>query len=267
MKVSTRSATDGIREQDGQLVFDFSLDKQDDYLSLIADELHGDTFLGNTYHFGYQFYDNISSQDRSKVIHFIKGLAEQKPRPSDLHKFIEKPLVLLDREINLTTIDCIITPRSGRSPLVSQVIQQIGDFLRHDVPPVFFELIKSLPKSIQVDWSKFVNDVPFGASKSEDNRHRQMRDKLFDILQKAQEKDYFSIAQLIPAKYRSYIKDYLKFEDIEKENAFKELQNKRLLIVDDINTTGATLKEILRIIKQVNNSCEIYIFTLIGKGD
>ena len=39
----------------------------------------------------------------------------------------------------------------------------------------------------------------------------------------------------------------------------------KILIVDDINTSGSTLTEILRIIKAINNQCEIYIFTLIGK--
>ena len=52
--------------------------------------------------------------------------------------------------------------------------------------------------------------------------------------------------------------------DIEK---ISKLQNGfNVLIVDDINTTGSTLQEILRQISILNPNCNIYIYTLIGKS-
>lgn len=36
------------------------------------------------------------------------------------------------------------------------------------------------------------------------------------------------------------------------------------MIVDDINTSGSTLNEILRTVRKINHDCEIFIFTLIG---
>lgn len=51
-------------------------------------------------------------------------------------------------------------------------------------------------------------------------------------------------------------------KDIEK---LSKLQGPNILVVDDINTTGSTLNEILRKIGQINKNCNIYIFTLIGR--
>lgn len=76
---------------------------------------------------------------------------------------------------------------------------------------------------------------------------------------------YFSIADSVKPKYRQYIKNYLNI-DKKAELAIESIQNGKILIVDDINTSGATLTEILRIVRSINSKCEIYIFTLIRKG-
>ena len=43
------------------------------------------------------------------------------------------------------------------------------------------------------------------------------------------------------------------------------IQSDKILLVDDVNTTGATLSEIIRIIRNINVKAEIYVFTLLGK--
>lgn len=76
--------------------------------------------------------------------------------------------------------------------------------------------------------------------------------------------DYFSLADSVKVKYRRYIKNYLNIDERSKE-VIKSIQSGKILIVDDINTSGSTLNEIIRIIRKINNQCEIYIFTLICK--
>ena len=43
------------------------------------------------------------------------------------------------------------------------------------------------------------------------------------------------------------------------------IQSDKILLVDDVNTTSATLSEIIRIIRNINVEAEIYVFTLLGK--
>lgn len=43
------------------------------------------------------------------------------------------------------------------------------------------------------------------------------------------------------------------------------IQSDKILLVDDVNTTGATLSEIIRIIRNINVEAEIYVFTLLWK--
>ena len=56
--------------------------------------------------------------------------------------------------------------------------------------------------------------------------------------------------------------DFATPEDVAK---FSEFQGSNILVVDDINTTGSTLHEILRILGKVNSGANIYVYTLIGR--
>ena len=49
------------------------------------------------------------------------------------------------------------------------------------------------------------------------------------------------------------------------DDKLSSMQEANILVVDDINTTGSTLHEILRKLGQINQNCNIYVYTLIGK--
>ena len=129
-------------------------------------------------------------------MHWLKGIDKNDCIDNkSLSKFIQKPLIKLNEEENLSSFSAIIYPRSNRSDLTLQINKEIGALTQHYTDKISYELIKNIPNNISFDWE----------------------------------------------------------------------QNGKLLIVDDINTSGATLTEILRIIKAINNEAQIYIFTLIGK--
>ena len=77
--------------------------------------------------------------------------------------------------------------------------------------------------------------------------------------------DYFSIAQNVKPKYRQYITNYLIAGSGYEKDLMYLVQSNKILLVDDVNTTGATLSEIIRIIRNINVEAEIYVFTLLGK--
>lgn len=85
------------------------------------------------------------------------------------------------------------------------------------------------------------------------------------LMPKIHQLDYFSLAKNVKPKYRKYIQSFLHFKSEEDKELFKSIDEGKVLIVDDINTGGSTLNEILRILNEINSDCKIYIFTLIGK--
>lgn len=253
---------EGVRKiDDGKFEIDYSLNLPTDIINIYSNHLYTSSFGNNIYWFGYRFNEEISSKTRSEFINYIKGLTTPKITEQELDKFIIYPLKELNKYINQYHIDCFISPRSGRSALVQKMIELIGNYTSRNMERCNFELIKLLPSNVTFDWKSFDNDFT-GNEQAYMDIYNYIENLLLPSIHSL---DYFSLAKAVKPKYRKYIQNYLDFSSESVKNTFKKLKCRNILIVDDINTSGATLQEILRIINDINTDCNIYIYTLIGK--
>lgn len=255
--------TEGLSIENDRVVICNTQDSENDLMNLLSTDIYESDFLDNTYYFGYKFNSNASRKDRTTIIKWLKGLGTDNIDDITLRQFIRKPLITLNKRTNITTFDLIIYPRSERSNLVKIIINELNKLTSHNTQRKSFELVKSLPNAISFDWEMFNANYE---GEIGDHQYNQIRDYIENtLIPKIQDLSYFSIADNVKYKYRSYIQNYLQYETKEQENLIKSIENGKILIVDDINTSGSTLMEILRIVNSINNNCEIYIFTLIGK--
>lgn len=79
------------------------------------------------------------------------------------------------------------------------------------------------------------------------------------------ELDYFSIAKNIKGKYKNYLNKYYQVKTEKDAKIYKALTNGKVLIVDDIMTSGTTLLQLLKTLKTINPKLTPIVFTLIGK--
>ncbi|OUP73516.1 hypothetical protein B5F08_12765 [Anaeromassilibacillus sp. An172] len=251
----------GVQIVGNDFVFDFEHNSKDDIIEIQTPQIFKSSINNNLYWFGYIFKPHVSSRDRTKFIHYLKGLSEPSISDADLKRFIQRPLQYLSPEVNLANLDCFVYPLSGRSKLVNTMIRVINQFTGHDTNRVNFEMIKSAPTDVQFDWKLFNSEWDTPETKLQ---YMQMKKYIEDILiPKIHQQNYFSIAKNVKAKYRPYIKNYLKFASTEESDNFSNLSNANILVIDDINASGSTLNEVLRILNSRNNRCNIYVYTLI----
>lgn len=258
-----RYVRSGVARNNDEYVFDFDRDKVNDIVSLAVEKLNTSMFRGNVYWFGYVFNSEVSSKERTQFIQTLKGLNGSSISEADMSRFIELPVERLNEVHKLSSFDFFVYPVSGRSLLVSNMIKEVGNWVQRDIDDMSFKLVKSLPKDVEFDWIRFRRDY-YSDNKEDVNRYNQMCEyvKAF-LLPNLASGEYFSIARDVKTKYRPYIKNFLHFED-DVRNLY-ETEGADVLVVDDINTTGSTLYEILRILDSVNSSLNVYVFTLIGK--
>lgn len=250
----------GVRVENNRYYFDYTYNAPDDIIDIVEPQIYATVHNNNIYRFGYRFNDSASSSDRTKFIHAIKQIGDNPLSDDQLEQFIKRPLKYLNDEVNLYKIDCLVYPLSQRSPLVSKMIKCINDMTSHDMQSSSFELVKKAPTQIDFDFSAFERDY-----ESKQGYQSMLKHVNETLLPKLRSLDYFSIAQNVRSKYRPYITGFIDFDTEEDVRRFSKLQGDNILIVDDINTTGSTLNEILRKLGQLNTDCNFFVYTLIGK--
>lgn len=249
----------GVRGKGNGYTFDYTYDYPDDILDIVPPKLYKSARSDYVYWFGYKFKDNVSSKVRSDFIHFLKGLRDPSITQSELEQFISLPLKELNKQISTFDIDCIVYPISGRSKIVNSILQQTTRYISRASSKCSFGLVKSAPVDIEFDWDLFELE-------NSDNVNYDQMVKYVEevILPKIHSLDYFSLARDVKPKYRKYIANFLNFDEKSLEK-FQSLHGENILIIDDINTSGSTIDEIVRILRKIDKQSKIYIFTLIGR--
>lgn len=265
-----RRVHEGVRRpiDGGGFVVDYTYDAPEDIIKVCSPDIHQSSIASNPYYFGYRFEPSADSTSRTAFIRWIKGLyPDDQPSESQLRQFIEKPIGLLKKHVPLTTFSGLIYPLSQRSDLAGQIARTISVCMRSESTfKGSFQLVKNLPEKIYFDWVEFDSDYSSSGGELGDYRYKQIRQYIEeDMMPKIHGLDYFSIAQSTKAKYRKYLRNYLRVEDLRSMQMLKAIQAGRLLVVDDIDSTKSTLNEILHVIDSINPYCEIYIYTLIGR--
>ena len=236
---------------------------------VFLDDVEG---MSNVYYFGYEFLNNdyASSKIRTKFLHELR-FNDNFTTQDNKELFIKTALSKLKKTLAITINDIgiIIYPKS-RSSLNQYIIKLFYALTNSKAKS--FEIIKELPQNVKFNWEQFKNNeldsFVNGRPRYTDIQKQQQIEKISKLLDEIHGLNYFSIAENVRTnKFKSYFANFLYFDSPEMQQHFLEIQDKhdKILILDDVSTTGATLKEIIKIVRFFNKNSDIILFTLIGK--
>lgn len=255
--------SEGVKFNAPAFTFDFNTNGKEDIISL-SGSLKSSEVYGNTYFFQYEFNDNVPSSTRSAFIHALK-FDQSQLGASNVDNFIETAISNLSRAINLADVDIVLYPQSS-SPLTKDLIDRLDSFTDSNAY-VKIEVMKKAVNEIDFNWSKFEkycenHNVP-------KNAQAVMKSKMDKMLDDIHSLDYFSIAKNIKdQKYKRFLSTVYKFYDAKTIELVKSIKGKKILIVDDIYTSGTTIEQILKAYRALDpdDSNVVAVFTLIGKS-
>ena len=246
---------EGIRQVGDSFVFDFVTDTPTDIIKL-TEEVKQLQLFGRVFYYAYEFEDSVDSHVRTRFIHDFKFDVI----PLDIRsKFITRAVDSLDKQVHLDDFSAIVYPES-KSSVVSDVLEYI--YMCSHRPMKSFKLVKSLPKDIEFDYDAFTQ-TRLDSGNYTDAQKAEVLVNIQQMMDRIHSLDYFSIARDSKYKYRKYLKDFYYFGNSEQEKDYAALSDGKVLLIDDVTTSGATLSLMLQTLKCVFPR-EVVIFSIIG---
>jgi hypothetical protein len=258
---------DGISFVNNQFEFDFNNDKSTDIVKLAKPTLKTITANGliDVVHFVYKPELNALKSDiYTKFITYLKS--GNFKDDTNKRKFINNAIAQLTDSINIFNVSTILYPQS-RSNINIELVKSVR--LASATQVYSFELIKELPENIDFDFDNFSNEELHmlnvdGSKKYNRSDRTNIIRSIKNMIAKTKSMQYFSIASAGKAKYRPYFVNFLKFKSAKEKQQFTDIACNDILIVDDVTTTGTTILEICRIIRNAGIDSKIIVFTVLG---
>ena len=270
MKSLAKHILEGLTKNKDEFIFDFDHDDQHDIIKLKPGKLKSTEFEGSVFLYQYEFESNASSTVRSSFFDYFR-FGKAFTDSSDKRKFLEFATSNLYNSIRISEFDAIVFPQS-RSIVNQEIIKRLTS--SNKLNTMSFELIKEMPENIKFDYGKFEDEIlnaehEFHGKLKPRYTDKQKIDKLRKInsmLEEIKRSDYFSIANSVRGNdLKPYFSDFIKFNSSRDERAYKAIQSGNILLIDDVTTTGSTIKDILRTLRKINPDNKIVIFSIIGK--
>ena len=254
-------------------VVDFERNSDGDVVKFIEPFYCRSSIDNYTYWFGYSFNDGQSNPRRDEFIEFIKHV--QPENWSDPNDEWSDPIYTSDNiaepelsdmifrsmngvHLSDRSIDTIIYPESKSGNLVGMIVKIISRAMPSKPKLRAEEVLKAAPSNISFDYEGFHEDLESGQVSVpnfvNDDYIKEMMDKIHDSSTFSLRRNVHRVA------LRPYISGFYSPSNVES----KLNQSNVVLVVDDFGTSGTTIRELIRVIRSVNNECEIYIFTLMG---
>lgn len=208
------------------------------------------SFDGFDYYYYVSFLRNMDYELRKAFIKEIKDNPISK-LDRDAYLLLHSSILEFKDKVGFDKYDMIIYPDTSHNQLVNYLANFIKSFLiTHKAKTKMLEIQKTKPSTIIMD---------------ESAKEKKTDEEINAFLDGIHKLDYFSIAKN-GGSFRKYVRDFLDVENCDLMIKIKEAtSNTKILLFDDINTTGSTLREMIRKLHKYNNSLHFDIYTIIGK--
>lgn len=249
----------GIRVKNGNVNFNW---KSDNYAEDLINLYHNNSGEFNKddimYIYGYQFNDNGTYDEKKIVRDYLK---KDGIYTDDVETFVERGVHHIEDYINLKNFGAVVNVESTSG---YSLVDIIGSYLNAYIEGIHvsFQLIKDSYKNVQFDINKAKLALKSaGYTESEISKELSRTVDKFNALKQSNE--LFQMKKFMPAPIRSGFYDFLKFRTDDEKFTYMNLQGENVIIYDDFYTSGATVSEIIRYLKAINDKNTLTVFVLV----
>jgi len=242
---------EGVQFLNNKFVFDFKNDTNNDIIHLKWSNTKTlSKMYGIKIYSAYRLLANENTSLFRKELKHDSSFIDNK----DKEQLINKAVIGFNSIYPISNFDLIIYPKSS---------SELNSILAHKVKEKASSVkcadegfVKSAIKDIKIDYDSFLN-----SAKTPEEKEKRKKQLDYD-LKHSTETGTFQIKKVHQFRKKLF-SNYIKFNSENSKEIYNLINNNgRILIVDDILTTGSTLGEMIKLLYQYNVS-EIVFFCLI----
>jgi hypothetical protein len=247
----------------GNVTFDWEMDNPDTDILKLAENTSGEfNDEGIRYVYGYQYNSKAGKDDKRIFRNYIKGLKNIGALYGEnIDDFVEEGVFRLERCCGLSDFGAIVSIESAKSMSIINVMDSyISEYVKS---PFFdFKLVKRTYDHVEFDSIKAAQALrDIGWRESRIYKEMGFITNKFNELKESG--DLFEMKRFTPKEIRCAFTDFLRFNSDSEREVYETLQGVDVLIYDDFLTSGATVKEIIRYLKAINDRNTLTVFVLV----
>ncbi|NDI08895.1 MAG: phosphoribosyltransferase, partial [Actinobacteria bacterium] len=192
----------------------------------------------------------ISRTEHNDKVNYIRtAIKSYSPDISEnVDNMIDASLNRFELVKPLKTFD-VVVPLKSSSVLNDVIAKRIN--IKSNVEVIPELIVKNTIKNIKIE-------IP---SEETSEKTKQYVDTIKRRMTSIGDQEFRS--KMIPASFRRYVSNYLKFNDKYDRSTFDKINGKNILVIDDTLGEGVTLREIQRLLYQYQPKSIFYFILLI----
>jgi pyrimidine operon attenuation protein/uracil phosphoribosyltransferase len=226
--------------------FDFEKDRKKDIMPLQPMQKRSKVLekdgVKYHYYYGYHYDHNNKTGDHPgflKAIKYIDSVSEE-----DASQLTANAVSDICSKYNVNEYSTIVYPKSS-SKILTRFVNELAEQCLSEIE-IDAAFVKNANKNIQLD-EEAVSKLP----EANQRQIRNVFNKIKTMSTEFKLKDIYT-------RYRKFIKNFIKLD----HKITKHIKGKKVILMDDYHTTGATLKEMTNILIEMQPK-EIFIIILI----
>lgn len=255
---------EGIRYENDEVVFDFAQDQPDDIIPLKLQKYNAKFVSMNKIPTYYAYrvnskYKGVIQTD-SRITAIRDAIKNVTIDPTDYVKLITKALINFDLNVDsLSSYSLIALPKST-SPLLKQVVESISNKYGTTVEVIDDAFLKNKIEDITVHPS-IINKI---RDKHGDDVAKKIENRYHALIASANVDGEFKMKK-IPTEFgfRRGVTNFLRINDKKQDAIFKLVNGNKVLLMDDIITSGTTMVEMKQLFDNFGAS-QINLFCILG---
>lgn len=174
---------------------------------------------------------------------------------SDYNHFVKRTANFINHVSKYSKESAFIVTPETTALLLKDIVDELNNKTTYDAEVSFDGFTKNDVKDIKVDYDLIKSSV-------KESQQQDIINLMEGYLKQFQKQGYFKIKEIKQPQYRKFLTNLFTIKD---ESLIEKIKGKKIILIDDVLTSGTTLRSVYSILTTLTKPENIQIFTIFKR--